>query len=92
MPPELMKMCMTEQRVKINWVTGRNTKSLKKVFPILKYVNNDDIIIYTDDDILMPRELIESRLKDYGLYHQPITGRRMIDFNHTLYDVFNIIE
>lgn len=91
-PPELMKMCMTEQRVKINWVTGRNTKSLKKVFPILKYVNNDDIIIYTDDDILMPRELIESRLKDYSLYHQPITGRRMIDFNHTLYDVFNIVE
>ena len=35
---------------------------MKKILPILKYLQDDDIIIDADDDILFPKDLIESRL------------------------------
>ena len=38
---------------------------MKKVFPILKYLKDDDIIIDADDDILFPNDLIESRVSDF---------------------------
>ena len=43
LPYDLVKLCMSNQRVKLNWVTGENTKSMKKVYPILQYLNDDDI-------------------------------------------------
>ena len=39
--------------MKINWVEGPNTKSMKKVFPMLKYVDDDDILMTLDDDHLL---------------------------------------
>ena len=50
-----MKLSKDEPTFKINWVPGPNTKSMKKVFPMLKYVDDDDIIIYLDDDVVVPR-------------------------------------
>ena len=47
---------------------GISTKSMKKVFPILKYLKDDDIIIDADDDILFPKDLIESRVNDFKKY------------------------
>ena len=38
---------------------------MKKVFPILQYLDDDDIIINTDDDIIWENDLIESRLNDF---------------------------
>lgn len=55
---------MTSDRLIINWVED-NTKSFKKVFPILKYLEDDDIIIDIDDDTLLPVDFIESRMKDF---------------------------
>lgn len=65
---------------------------MKKVFPILEYLDDDDFIIYTDDDVLVPRNLIASRLKDYEKHKQAITGRRVIDYNHAIYNTFGVVE
>ena len=55
---------MTSDRVVLNWV-DTNFKSMKKVFPILPYLEDDDIIIDIDDDMLLPKDFIESRMKDF---------------------------
>lgn len=65
-PKELVDYFNNDERLMINWVDGENTKTMKKVFPVLKYLNDDDIIITADDDILFPKDLIESRLKDFN--------------------------
>ena len=65
LPKDLVDYFNSDNRLIINWVSGPNTKSMKKVFPILKYLQDDDIIIDADDDILFPRTLIESRLEDF---------------------------
>lgn len=49
---------MNNPEFRINWVEGPNTKAMKKVFPILEYLDDEDIIIWTDDDILFSKDLI----------------------------------
>lgn len=68
LPNDLVEYFNSDKRLVINWVDGENTKSMKKVFPILKYLKDEDIIIDADDDILFPKDLIESRLKDFDKY------------------------
>lgn len=76
LPKDLLDYFNSDERLIINWVDGENTKSMKKVFPILKYLKDGDIIIDADDDILFPSDLIESRLKDFEKYggSYPITS------------------
>ena len=76
LPEDLVEYFNSDDRLIINWVDGENTKSMKKVFPILEYLDDDDIIIDADDDILFPTDLIESRLKDFEKYggKYPITS------------------
>ena len=64
-PKDLIDYFNSDDRLIMNWVDGENTKSMKKVFPILKELNDDDIIIDADDDILFPVDLIECRLNDF---------------------------
>lgn len=71
LPQDLVDYFNSDERLIINWVPGPNTKAMKKVFPILKYLQDDDIIIDADDDILFPQDLIASRIKDFE-----DTGRR----------------
>ena len=66
LPKDLVDYFKSDERLVINWVSGPNTKSMKKIFPILKYLNGEDIIIDADDDILFPKDLIESRVKDFN--------------------------
>ena len=55
---------------KINWVK-ENSKTMKKVFPILQFLNPDDIIIYLDDDMLkMPKDLLEKRIVEFSKYNK----------------------
>lgn len=68
LPEDLIRYFNTDERLVINWVDGENTKTMKKVFPILKYIDEDDIIIDADDDILFPEDLIESRINDFKKY------------------------
>ena len=60
--------------INLNWVEGENTKAFKKIFPILKYLTADDIIINIDDDMLLPPTFIESRLKDFAKHNTCISG------------------
>jgi hypothetical protein len=66
---------MTSNRVILNWVCD-NYKSMKKVFPVLPYLEDDDIIIDIDDDMLLPKDFIESRMADFELCGraQPISS------------------
>ena len=65
LPQDLVDYFNSDERLIINWVDGPNTKAMKKVFPILDYLQDDDIIIDADDDILFPKDFIESRLSDF---------------------------
>ena len=38
---------------------------MKKVFPILPYLEDDDLIIYIDDDFLFPRGFVQNRVEDF---------------------------
>ena len=60
LPQDLVNYFDSDERLIINWVDGENTKSMKKIFPILAYLNDNDIIIDGDDDTLFPVDLIES--------------------------------
>lgn len=66
LPKDLVDYFNSNEKLIINWVEGENTKTMKKVFPVLQYLEDDDIIITADDDILFPTDLIESRLKDFN--------------------------
>ena len=68
LPKELEDYFNNDDRLVINWVEGENTKPMKKIFPILKYLDDDDIIIDTDDDIIFPEDLIQSRINDFKKY------------------------
>ncbi len=65
LPKDLVEYFDSDDRLIINWVDGPNTKAMKKIFPILDYLQDDDIIIDADDDILFPEDFIESRLSDF---------------------------
>lgn len=74
LPIDLLKL--QSDKFVINWV-GANTKTMKKVLPTLDLINDDDILIFVDDDVIFPSDLVESRLNDFYEREQcsnPITG------------------
>ena len=82
LPIELCNYFISDSRLIFNWVEGENTKTMKKIFPALKYLQDEDIIINADDDILFPKDLIESRIKDfekYGRKYSITSDRNSID-------------
>ena len=72
LPSDLVTFC-NENGIIINWC-GKDTKTFKKVFPILKYLDDEDCIINMDDDLLFPKNLIDIRLKEIEKYDCPITS------------------
>jgi hypothetical protein len=74
LPGDLVDYFNSDDRLIINWVDGENTKCMKKVFPIVKYLNDNDIILPIDDDILYPLDYIEKRVEEYRIHLQPISG------------------
>lgn len=67
LPEDLVDYMNVNERIILNWVSGENTRSMKKMFPILGFLDDDDIIIDADDDFLFPKDLIESRISDFNL-------------------------
>ena len=67
-PMELVSMFRKQPAFKINWVPGPNTKTMKKVFPILPFLQDDDIVIYIDDDFLLPIGFVKSRVDDFIMH------------------------
>jgi hypothetical protein len=74
LPKNLVELFNCDERLILNWVEGENTKCMKKVFPILKYLDDDDIIIPMDDDIMYPLDYIDKRVYEYKTHFQPISG------------------
>ena len=74
LPTDLVEYFDSDDRLIINWVEGENTKSMKKVFPILGYLDDDDIIINIDDDALLPKGFIENRYNEFKTKQSPITS------------------
>ena len=74
LPDDLVEYFDSDDRLIINWVDGENTKSMKKVFPILKYLDDDDIIINIDDDALLQKGFIENRYNEFKIKKSPITS------------------
>ena len=81
-PNDLYHLIMTSDRVVLNWV-DTNWKSMKKVFPVLPYLEDDDIIIDIDDDMALPKDFIESRMKDFEANNRehPITSNLLKSVN-----------
>lgn len=74
LPKDLVELSNKEKSFIINWVEGPNTKTFKKVFPILQYLNDEDLIFWTDEDLILPQNTLESRIEDFKKYNQPISG------------------
>lgn len=88
LPPLIRKLVIENSRVFINWVDV-DTKIMKKVMPVLQYLDDDDIILPCDDDILYPPDYIESRLKDMREFDAPLTGC-VVQTGRTLYEKWGI--
>ena len=95
LPQDLYKLIMTSNRVILNWV-DKNTKSMKKVFPVLQYLEDDDIIIPIDDDMLLPKDFIEARLKDFNANggKSPITSNlcKTINMDNMVFTVYSLVQ
>ena len=74
LPKDLVDYFNSDERLIFNWVEGENTKCMKKVFPILQYLDDEDIILPIDDDIMYPLDYIEKRVGEYLTHFQPISG------------------
>lgn len=68
---------INDKRLIINWV-GPNLKTMKKVFPVLPSLQDNDIIITVDDDVIYDEHFVETRLKDFNSTNQefPISTNR----------------
>lgn len=64
LPKDLVELFEKDDRLFFNWCDG-NTKQFKKVFPILQYLDDEDIVIATDDDIALPNDFIENRVNQF---------------------------
>ena len=88
LPKDLVEYFDSDDRLIINWVDGPNRKAMKKIFPILDYLQDDDIIIDADDDILFPEDFIESRLSDFDKmgrrYCITSNSHNTVGFNHKM--------
>ena len=91
LPKDLVDYFNSDKRLIINWVKGPNTKAMKKIFPILDYLKDEDIIIDADDDILFPEDLIASRLRDFETYGRKYcitsNAHRSVGFGGKMYVV-----
>ena len=65
LPRDLVELSLKNPIVKIHWVPGPNTKSMKKVFPILKYLDDNDMIITCDDDMDIPNNFVKVRVEEF---------------------------
>ena len=74
LPKDLVDYFNSNENTIFNWVEGENTKCMKKVFPVLKYLDDNDIIIPVDDDIMYPLDYVEKRVMEYKTHFQPISG------------------
>ena len=66
LPYGMVQLFKTHPEFKMNWVEG-NDKSFKKLFPVLPYLDDNDIIMIIDDDFVLPDNTIYSRYRDFNM-------------------------
>lgn len=82
LPKDLVQLSEKNSIFKINWVSGPNTKTMKKVFPILPLLKDDDLVIYLDDDFILPKGFVKSRVDDFiknGCKHAISSWRKKVN-------------
>lgn len=89
LPYGLMKLILKHLNIHINWVDD-NYKCFKKVYPILNKCDDDDLILYTDDDIILNKDLIKSRVNDFISYQSPISGTPESKYKKAFSEIYNI--
>lgn len=65
LPGEIIDLEQDEEKFKINWIDGPNTKTFKKVIPTLEMFPND-IVISIDDDIYYPKNFLSELVKEFN--------------------------
>ena len=65
LPDEILELEQSEERFKINWIDGPNTKTFKKLIPTLEMFP-DDIVISIDDDIYYPKKFVSGLVKEFN--------------------------
>lgn len=68
LPNDLVGLSKDNQEFIINWIPGENTKMMKREFPIMKFIGDDDIVMSMDDDMLLDPNHIQSRYQDFVNY------------------------
>lgn len=89
LPDDLINIIKNNDNIILNWISGENTKTMKKVFPILQFIDDNDIIITCDDDFIIPIDMIETRIKEFiSSGYKPITSRLKNKLNSGYFCVF----
>lgn len=65
--PENLRHLVESGHVTINW-TDENTKTMKKLFPVLDHMDGRDLAVIVDDDIIFDPDFIKTRLNDFYKY------------------------
>lgn len=81
LPKDLMEQ-IDGRTVILLWTLG-NRKAFKKVFPVLPYLDEHDLVMTCDDDIVVMPDLLASRLEDFYHYggQYPITANNQMSFH-----------
>ena len=84
---DLVELKRRNPEFRINWVPGENTKTMKKVFPVLKYLDDDDVIMTMDDDRILDRRLLQSRYEDFERIGRraAVTARRDVMCSNNMF-------
>jgi hypothetical protein len=92
LPSGLVELSKSEPTFRINWVSGPNTKPWKKIFPILQYLDDDDLVIIVDDDLDIDPKLVETRVDEFDEHNGKcaISGGLRYASTHLNIPIFNL--
>lgn len=74
--PDFLNNC-NDHRLRLNWI-GSDLKTMKKVFPVLPYLSDEDLIITVDDDVIFDEKFVELRMAEFEMYGKktPLASNR----------------
>ena len=92
LPTDLIQLSKDNPTFKINWVDGPNTKPWKKLFPVLQFLDDDDLIIIVDDDLDINEKLVELRVNEFNEHNGrfAISGGGVYPRTHLTIPIFNM--
>jgi len=70
LPSDIMTLAESS-KLKVVWTT-KNTKTMKKLFHALQYMDGGDLCLLVDDDMFVPHDFIEARLEDFYKFGEKV--------------------